>query len=114
MAQPLTIGQLARATGVPAKTIRYYEQVGVLPAPGRSAAGYRQYRLLIQWQWEDHQLVVDISEMIELKLAALACHRSQLPDFAAVAARVRDRCAAFGKRHGYASAEPFDRILPLP
>jgi DNA-binding transcriptional MerR regulator len=39
----LRIGQLAHATGVSAKTIRYYEQVGVLPAPGRTAAGYRQY-----------------------------------------------------------------------
>jgi len=28
MERPLTVGQLARATGVPAKTIRYYEQVG--------------------------------------------------------------------------------------
>jgi len=28
---------------MPAKTIRYYEQIGVLPAPRRSAAGYRQY-----------------------------------------------------------------------
>ena len=69
---------------------------------------------LIQWQWEDHHFVVDISETIELKLAALACHESQLPDFAAVAARVRARCAAFGKPHGYAYAEPFDRIVPLP
>jgi len=43
MERPLTIGQLARATGVAAKTIRYYEQVGILPAPRRSAAGYRQY-----------------------------------------------------------------------
>ena len=43
MERPLTIGQLAHATGVPAKTIRYYEQVGVLPAPRRSTAGYRQY-----------------------------------------------------------------------
>lgn len=43
MERPLTVGQLARATGVPAKTIRYYEQVGVLPAPRRSAAQYRQY-----------------------------------------------------------------------
>ncbi|GIX49725.1 MAG: hypothetical protein KatS3mg131_3936 [Candidatus Tectimicrobiota bacterium] len=40
---PLTIGALARATGVASKAIRYYEQVGVLPAPARSAAGYRQY-----------------------------------------------------------------------
>ena len=30
MERPLTVGQLAHATGVPAKTIRYYEQVGVL------------------------------------------------------------------------------------
>lgn len=38
-----TIGQLARVTGVSAKTIRYYEQLGVLPAPSRTAAGYRRY-----------------------------------------------------------------------
>lgn len=43
MERLLTVGQLAHATGVPAKTIRYYEQVGVLPAPRRSGAGYRQY-----------------------------------------------------------------------
>ena len=42
-AGPLTIGQLAKATGVPARTILYYERVGVLPAPGRTPAGYRQY-----------------------------------------------------------------------
>src|SRR5262245_51945174 len=38
----LTIGQFARVTSVPAKTIRNYEQVGVLPVPRRSANGYRQ------------------------------------------------------------------------
>jgi len=43
MERPLTVGQLARATGVPTKTIRYYEQVGVLPVPRRSDAGYRHY-----------------------------------------------------------------------
>jgi len=43
MARVLTIGQLAQATGVPTRTIRYYEQVGVLPQPGRTGAGYRQY-----------------------------------------------------------------------
>lgn len=43
MERPLTVGQLARATGVSAKTIRYYEQVGVLPVPRRSEAGYRHY-----------------------------------------------------------------------
>lgn len=43
MERPLTVGQLAYATGVSAKTIRYYEQVGVLPVPRRSTAGYRHY-----------------------------------------------------------------------
>jgi MerR family mercuric resistance operon transcriptional regulator len=43
MERPLTVSQLAHATGVPAKTIRYYEQVGVLPVPKRNGAGYRQY-----------------------------------------------------------------------
>jgi len=43
MARTLTIGQVATATGVPAKTIRYYEAVGVLRRASRTSAGYRQY-----------------------------------------------------------------------
>jgi DNA-binding transcriptional MerR regulator len=43
MAPRVTIGRVARETGVPAKTIRYYEQIGVLPRPARTAAGYRLY-----------------------------------------------------------------------
>ena len=39
----LTIGRLAERAGVPRKTIRYYEEVGVLPAPNRSDSGYRLY-----------------------------------------------------------------------
>ena len=39
----VTIGRAAQATGVAAKTIRYYEQIGVLPAPTRGASGYRLY-----------------------------------------------------------------------
>jgi DNA-binding transcriptional MerR regulator len=43
MERSMSIGQLASATGMAAKTIRYYEARGVLPAPRRTAAGYRQY-----------------------------------------------------------------------
>jgi DNA-binding transcriptional MerR regulator len=39
----LTIGQVAKTTGIAARTIRFYEAAGVLPAPGRSPSGYRQY-----------------------------------------------------------------------
>jgi len=43
MAHGLTIGQVAKTSGVAAKTIRYYEQIGVLPTPSRAASGYRLY-----------------------------------------------------------------------
>ena len=43
MERNLTIGQLAKLAGVPRKTIRYYEEVGVLPSPSRNDARYRLY-----------------------------------------------------------------------
>ncbi|HSH79403.1 MAG TPA: heavy metal-responsive transcriptional regulator [Herpetosiphonaceae bacterium] len=39
----MVIHELASATGVPDKTIRYYEAIGLLPPPKRSANNYRQY-----------------------------------------------------------------------
>jgi MerR family redox-sensitive transcriptional activator SoxR len=38
----MTIGELSRDTGIPASTIRYYEQAGVLPKPAR-ISGRRTY-----------------------------------------------------------------------
>jgi LmbE family N-acetylglucosaminyl deacetylase len=60
--------------------------------------------------WESPEVVVDISETIDLKIKALACHVSQLKDMAAVEKRVRERSAELGKSRGYAYAETFDRI----
>ena len=40
----MKISDLAEQTGVPAKTIRYYEDVGLLPAAARQSNGYREYR----------------------------------------------------------------------
>jgi DNA-binding transcriptional MerR regulator len=37
------IGELARATGVTAKTLRYYEGEGLLHEPDRTPGGYRDY-----------------------------------------------------------------------
>ncbi|MEU8386026.1 MerR family transcriptional regulator [Streptosporangium sp. NPDC048865] len=38
-----TIGQLARLSGLPVKTIRFYSDIGVLPERGRTRGGYRLY-----------------------------------------------------------------------
>jgi MerR family mercuric resistance operon transcriptional regulator len=39
----LTIGRLSDRTGVNIETIRYYERIGLVPAPPRSSAGHRLY-----------------------------------------------------------------------
>lgn len=43
MSITLKIGELAARCGVAQETIRYYEKVGLLPVPLRSANGYRIY-----------------------------------------------------------------------
>jgi DNA-binding transcriptional MerR regulator len=39
----LTIGQLANDADTKVVTIRYYEKVGIMPAPSRTAGNYRAY-----------------------------------------------------------------------
>ena len=41
--KPFNIGALARATGTKIETVRWYEKVGLLPPPARSAGNYRAY-----------------------------------------------------------------------
>jgi DNA-binding transcriptional MerR regulator len=43
MSRELTIGRLAHATGCKVPTIRYYEKIGLLPEPRRSAGNTRLY-----------------------------------------------------------------------
>jgi len=39
----MNIGELATLTGVSSRTIRYYEELGILPEPERSPGGTRKY-----------------------------------------------------------------------
>ena len=62
-------------------------------------------------QWQQPHLVNDITDVMDLKIKALACHASQFADFSAVEARVRQRNKELGAAQGYAYAETFDRIV---
>ncbi|MBI2248051.1 MAG: heavy metal-responsive transcriptional regulator [Armatimonadetes bacterium] len=70
----MRIGELANRTGIPAKTIRYYEQIGILPKTPRTAAGYRVYdedavdRLEFVRKAKDLGLtLVDIHEILDVR-----------------------------------------------
>ena len=39
----MNIGELARVADTKAETIRYYERIGLLPPPPRTAGNYRDY-----------------------------------------------------------------------
>ena len=39
----MRIGELARRAGTTTKTLRFYEQAGLLPEPERTPSGYRDY-----------------------------------------------------------------------
>lgn len=41
--QPLTIGKLATVSGVNLETVRYYERIGLMSSPVRTANGHRAY-----------------------------------------------------------------------
>ncbi len=62
-------------------------------------------------QREQPALLVDITETMELKLEAIRYHASQVGDFKAVEARLRQRFAALGTEKGNAYAEGFDHVV---
>jgi DNA-binding transcriptional MerR regulator len=39
----MRIGEIGAQTGVPPKTLRFWEEEDLLPAPARTASGYRDY-----------------------------------------------------------------------
>jgi LmbE family N-acetylglucosaminyl deacetylase len=62
-------------------------------------------------QWEQPRLVIDITDTMDVKLEAIRCHASQVGDFEAFEARMRNRAAILGKEKGFPYAEGFDHII---
>lgn len=73
-AAPMSVATLARQVGVSPDTVRYYERVGLLPPPRRTAADHRRYdasaidRLLfIQGAQRLGLRLADIRELLVLR-----------------------------------------------
>lgn len=74
-----TIGRLARETGCKVPTIRYYEQIGLLPEPGRSAGNQRVYgqRHLSRLAFIRHGRELGFSQAAIRQLLELSDHPDQ-------------------------------------
>jgi DNA-binding transcriptional MerR regulator len=88
LAELVSIGQLARDAGVSSRTIRYYEELGILPEPRRSPGGTRKYPREYQGYIETALKLKDLGFRLEeiRPLARLALGR-------AVSAGQRDSAA---------------------
>lgn len=66
----MNIGDAANRSGVSAKMIRYYEQIGLIPHASRTASGYREYELsdvhMLQFIARARDLGFSIAEITEL------------------------------------------------
>jgi DNA-binding transcriptional MerR regulator len=76
----VTIGHLARATGCKIPTIRYYEEIGLLPAPHRSAGNQRLYgpEHVARLAFIRHSRDLGFSQAAIRELLELASHPEQL------------------------------------
>lgn len=111
----MVIGEAAKASGISAKMLRYYESVGLIPAAERTPSGYRTYdagdvetlrfirrardlglsmprvRLLVRL-WQDRQR--PSREVKRIALAHAAELRAQIADLTAMCATIEELARA--------------------
>lgn len=85
----LTIGGLAKRTGTKVQTIRYYEQIGLLPEPCRTEGGQRRYssEQLDKLSFIRHSRQLGFSLEAIRELLDLSDHPNQSCDMADAIAR---------------------------
>ncbi|MEE8443880.1 MAG: Cu(I)-responsive transcriptional regulator [Alphaproteobacteria bacterium] len=118
----MTIGDAARATGLPVKTIRYYEDIGLVGAL-RSDNGYRQFgefelhklrfvqrarslgfgvedcRALLSLYEDDARESGEVKAIARKHLAEIDAKLSELRDLRHVLAHLIDNCAGDARPH---------------
>jgi DNA-binding transcriptional MerR regulator len=117
----VSIGQLAKAAGVSSRTIRYYEQLGILPEPRRSPGGTRKYPAEYSGYIAAALALKDLGFRLEevKPFARLAAGRSVSPGQRDAAARlVEDKIEALARqvtvlRRLHESVRASDSGLPV-
>ncbi len=119
----MQIGKLAKTTGVPVSTIRYYERAGLIDAPSRSDGNYRIYSqdaverlrfirasqamgftlediatLLKLHDGEDH-LCDQVQEIITARLADVEARAKELRTTKRALSSYLNRCKSSGGDH---------------
>lgn len=101
-----------RAAGQAAMDAVYPFARDALSFPELLAEGFKPHKAkhLLLVNFEHHNYYVDISDTCDLKMKALAAHKSQVPDFKATEKMLRDHAKANGRKCGCQLAEGFMRI----
>ncbi|WP_300268355.1 MerR family DNA-binding transcriptional regulator [Microbacterium sp.] len=102
----MKIGELSRRSGVSARSLRYYEQHGLI-ASERAANGYRVYGDDVVERAHSAHLLFELGVHRELVRAVLACasdvsvevHRATRDQLAEVRDRMGDRITELSRAH---------------
>ena len=84
-----------------------------LTFPEHEEEGLKPHKVSELWftAFDRKEYVVDITETIEQKVNALACHKSQFNDFPGVKTRITRRAIEFAKEEEFQFAENFIRLI---
>lgn len=111
--EQLRIGDVARLVGTTPRTIRYYEQLGLLPTPGSRAAG--AHRTYSEEEVERLREVMRLKELLGLSLEELGTLLAAEEARAAVRAQLQREDVDPGRRREllYEALGHIDRQLEL-
>jgi len=136
----MKIGELAKAAGTQAETIRYYEREGLLPEPARTGSNYRSYgdehlrrlgfirqcraldmtlheiRSLLSFKEDPVAHCLDVNELLDDHIGHVAERIRELKRLQAELKELREQCDAAGAACGILEKldKPAKRVAKAP